>query len=275
MLGTNYFYWETLKRYIVAFGMMFSDMHFKRGDGEMIKIPISYGPKEKFLARLRRREEHPEDNGYAIATTLPRMSFEVTGIYYDNTRALNKMNRYIRPIYGGDPLVNNSNKMKYIRAGAPYNIEFELVMAAKFESDMSAMLDMVLPMFRPEQVLSIHVAKDKNVPYDPSIQDWQANFNSGVDVIMDTPIILNSLNLEDTYEGDFETRRILRWTLRFTMKGWFLGASESASIIKLPQSTIDPQGTFKFIPYTDTKNWAEITIDDSDNIKWYEEFTNI
>ena len=88
-------------------------------------------------------------------------------------------------------------------------------------------------------------------------------------------MVLNHLSLEDTYEGDFETLRVLRWTLTFTMKAWFMGNSQYSSIIKLPQTTINPQGTFKFTPYTDSKNWMEITIDDADNIKWYEEFTDL
>lgn len=275
MLGTNYFYWETLKKYIVAFGLIFSDIHFKRPLGEMIKVPISYGPKEKMLARLRRREENPSDKGYSIALTMPRMSFEITNIYYDSSRVLNKFNQYVKPIYGGDPSINNSNKMKYVRAGAPYNIDFELTMAAKFESDVSALLDIIIPMFKPEQMVSIFVAKNKNVPYDPNIKDWQENFNGGVDLIIDTPVILNSLSLEDSYEGDFETARILHWTLSFTMKGWLMGPSTSAAVIKLPQATIYPDGTYKYIPYTVNRNWAELTIDDADNIQWYEEFTAI
>ena len=273
MLGTHYFYWETIKHYIVAFGTMFSDIRFKRGDGVEIKVPIAYGPKEKFLARLQRREEHPNDRGYSIAMTLPRMSFEVTGMHYDSSRALNRMNQYVKPLNSGGVVPGEANKMKHIRAGAPYNISFDLVIMAKFESDVSAMLDIILPMFRPEQTVSVHITKDKDVPYSPSIPNWQRDFNSGVDIIIDTPIIFNSMNLEDTYEGDFETGRILKWTLSFTMKGWFLGSSESTSIIKLPQSTVSPEGTFHYIPYTDTKNWAQITIDDKDNIKWYEEFT--
>lgn len=275
MLGTNYFYWETIKKYIVGFGMMFSDIHFKRPGGEMILVPISYGPKEKMLARLRRREENPNDGGYAIAMTMPRMSFEMTGIHYDSDRALNKINQYIKPLDAGGVIPEESNKMKYIRVGAPYNLQFELTIAAKFESDVSALLDIILPMFRPEQMISIHVAKNKDVPYDPSVENWERDFNGGVDIIIDTPVILNSLSLEDNYEGDFETARILHWTITFTMKAWFLSNSQSGSIIKLPQSTINPQGTFKYIPYTNTKNWAEITIDDADNIQWYEEFTDL
>lgn len=273
MLGTNYFYWQTIKHYIVAFGMMFSDIHFKRPDGNQIKVPISYGPKEKFIARIQRREEHT-DKGYQIAFTLPRMSFEITNIYYDSSRVLNRINQYVRT-FKIDGTPTNTNRMKYVRAGAPYNIDFELVAYAKFESDVSALLDIILPMFRPEQMLSVHIVKDRDVPYNQNDPNWQEYFNSGVDLIIDTPVVFNNVTLTDTYEGDFETGRTLQWTFNFTMKGWFMGASDNASVIKLPQSTIDPLGTFKYIPYTVNKNWAEITIDDADNIQWYEEFIPI
>lgn len=271
MLGTHYFYWQTIKHYITAFGMIFTDIHFKRPNGEMIKVPISYGPKEKMLARLQRREEHP-DKGYSIAFTLPRMSFEITSIYYDSSRVLNKINQFVKPI-NAPAIPGQANRMKFIRTGAPYNIDFELVAFAKYESDVSALLDIILPMFRPEQMVSVHIAKDRNVPYSPSIPNWQEYYNGGVDLIVDTPVVFNSMALTDTYEGDFETGRTLQWTFRFTMKGWFLGTSDEASVIKLPQSTIDPEATFKYIPYTVNKTWAEITIDDADNIQWYEEIT--
>lgn len=275
MLGTHYFYWQTLKHYIVAFGTIFTDMHFKRPEGDMIQVPLSYSPVEKMLARLEKREGNQPDKGYGIALTLPRMGFEITSIYYDSSRALNKVNRYVKTINSSGTYSGNPNRMKYVRAGAPYNIEFQLTILTKFESDISAMLDIILPMFKPEQMISVHIANDRDVAYDPSISNWQEYFNSGVDIVIDTPVLFNHMNMDDSYDGDFETRRTLQWTLSFTMKAWFLGAGDDAPVIKLPQSTIDPEGIFKYIPYTVNKNWAEITIDDADNIEWYTEFTSL
>jgi hypothetical protein len=40
---------------------------------------------------------------------------------------------------------------------------------------------------------------------------------------LDVPTILNSMSIEDTYEGDYENRRALIYTYNFTMKCWFFG----------------------------------------------------
>ena len=56
MFGT-YFYNETFKRAVSIFGTLFNNITVKKvkADGTVLteqKVPISYGPKQKFLQRL-------------------------------------------------------------------------------------------------------------------------------------------------------------------------------------------------------------------------------
>ena len=270
MLGNHYFYWSIIKNNIVAFGSLFDGLYVTRSNHEKIKVPISYGPKEKMLARLERRESH-EDGGYGIALTLPRMSFEMTGMTYDSDRASNKRNMYVKPLTTGDIQTDAANHSKFAYATVPYNIDFELSIVVKYESDVAALISKILPMFRPQVNIPIIIGHNKHVEYDASIQDYIECFRSGMEITVDTPIFLNSVTFEDTYEGDFETRRALIWTLSFTMKAEFIGASHTSPIIKKP-STGSLEGTFNFIPYAGDKTWNEITVDDQDNIEWLVEF---
>ena len=56
-----------------------------------------------------------------------------------------------------------------------------------------------------------------------------------MNIVMDTPIVLNSVNIEDTYEGDFLTRRALIWNLDFTIQGYFFGPVSTTGVIKRTQ----------------------------------------
>ena len=49
---------------------------------------------------------------------------------------------------------------------------------------------------------------------------------------MDIPVVLDNINIEDSYEGDFERRRALIWTLDFTLKGYIYGPVKKSGIIK-------------------------------------------
>jgi hypothetical protein len=86
MLGT-YFYHEIIRRTIVAFGTLFNNIHIQHRDNDGnvvddIKVPLAYASMQKFLAKIQQQA----DLSKPVAITLPRMSFEMTGINYDPTR---------------------------------------------------------------------------------------------------------------------------------------------------------------------------------------------
>ena len=203
MLGHT-FYHNTIRRYVILFGTLFNDIHINRVDTggsvtQTIKVPISYGPKEKMLARL---DADPNLNRPAIV--LPRMSFELTDLNYGPTRKLNTIGK----IVAANP--NDTNAAKYQYTPVPYDLNFILSIAVKNADDGTRILEQILPFFTP-------------------------NWNSTVDLIpelgikLDVPIVLNAVSSEDSYEGDFEARRSIVWTLSFTMKGYIFGPTRPAN----------------------------------------------
>ena len=83
----EYFYNEIFRKTVISFGTLFNDITIKKTDSSgnvvnVIKVPLAYGPTQKFLARL----EQSPDLSKATQITLPRMSFELSGINYDPSR---------------------------------------------------------------------------------------------------------------------------------------------------------------------------------------------
>ena len=195
MFGTTFDH-NTLRKYVILFGTVFNNIYITRQNpaGETVqtlKVPLSYGPKEKFLARL---EGNP-DLDKKIAITVPRISFEMTSFTYDPERKLNTLNRTVK-----------DNKSQY--QSVPYNITFQMSILVKNAEDGTKIVEQILPYFTPEWTASVHLIPDMEV--DP----W------------DIPIILNDISTEDTYEGNFETRRAIIWTLNFTLKGYLFGPTK-------------------------------------------------
>lgn len=195
MFGTTYSH-DVLRKYVILFGTLFNDIYINRKNSagapvQTIRVPLSYGPKEKYLARL---DGNP-DLANKVAITVPRISFEMVSFEYDPDRKLNTLNRKTK---------NN----RYMYQPVPYNIQFEMSVLVKNADDGTKIIEQILPYFTPEWTASIHLV--------PEMEDdpW------------DIPIILNDVSVQDSYEGNFETRRAIIWTLSFTMKGYIFGPSK-------------------------------------------------
>ena len=203
------FEYDLIRKYVVLFGTMFNDIYIRRTDSsgqplQTIKIPISYSPKEKMLARI---DADPNLNRpYAI--TLPRMAFEMTGMYYASTRKLQTVNRQVK--YQTD----EASRAKYQYVPVPYDFMFNLYIMVKNAEDGTKILEQILPFFTP---------------------DWTATVNliPEMDVKSDIPLVLQTVNVEDTYEGNYDTRRSLTWTLGFVMKGYVYGPIKKSGLITL------------------------------------------
>ena len=209
MLGTTYYH-ETIRKCVIGFGTLFNDIHITRKDSagkvqQSMKVPLAYGPKNKFLVRLR---EDPSISK-TVAITLPRMGFEIGAITYDGQRKLNKIQKVKKAGSSG-------NKVDTQYMPVPYNIDFEMYAMAKNSDDALQIVEQILPYFQPE--------------YTVTINDIVA-MNSKRDV----PIVLNSISYEDNYQGDFTTRRALIYTLSFTAKFYLYGPVTSSKVIKTVQ----------------------------------------
>jgi len=204
MFGT-YFYHQTSRKMVVAFGTLFNNIEVRRTDSsdavtEIIKIPLSYGPKDKMLVRI---SQDPNLNP-KVALTVPRMGFELTSMTYDGARKLNTMGRNVKK--GTTGLKKQFNPV-------PYNWDFSLYVFVKNAEDGTQILEQILPFFTPDFTVTMTLI-------------------SGMTVKMDIPLVLNSVTSEDSYEGDFATRRSIIWTLSFLMKGFlYPSVTDNAKII--------------------------------------------
>ena len=220
---TNHFYHEIIRKTIVSFGTLFNNIEIQHTDKagkvvSVIKVPISYGPQQKFLARITQGRDYSD--GVGTTLTLPRMAFEVMGMNYDSTRKVSTMQTF-------KAVNKKTNKLIKGYMPVPYNINMQLSILAKLNEDAIQILEQILPYFQPAFNLTIDL----------------------VDVIgekRDMPITLEGIQMEDNYEDDFLTRRALTYTLNFTCKTYLFGpiANNSEGLIKKVQADY----------YTDTSN---------------------
>jgi hypothetical protein len=215
MLSSNVFYHGLIRKTIVAFGSLFSDIYIDRKQGDSVtgttiqrlQIPLAYAPKEKWIVRLD-SDPNLEQHTY---TTLPRMSFEINGYSYDAQRKLNRMQQ----IKCGSGI----DSMTYMYTPVPYNIEISLYVLTKTQEDGLQIIEQILPTFTPEYTLSINAVPDMNVKQD-------------------IPVILNSVSVSDEYDGDFQTRRFVTHTLNFTLKTSLFGAVSGQAVISQVEANI-------------------------------------
>lgn len=208
MLG-NYFYNEAIRKTVVGFGTLFNNIELKKKNPEsgdileVEKVPLAYGPKQKFLTRL---EQNPEV-GRKVAIQLPRLYFELTGISYDPSRKTSPVQRY-RTIINED---GSEVKQQYVPV--PYNMEFELGIIAKNQDDGLQILEQILPFFQPNFNITINMVADMDEKKDVLIE-------------------LTNINHEDDWEDDFLQRRSITWVLNFVAKSYIYGPYSQAGLIK-------------------------------------------
>jgi len=212
MLG-NQFYHETMRKIVVSFGTLFNNIQIVRKNSsgavvQSMKVPLAYGPQQKFLARLN------SDPALAskVAVTLPRLGFEMNGITYDPSRKLNRVQKFRKVKKSAD----NADKLDTQFMPVPYNIEFTLYAMAKNSDDALQIVEQILPYFQPDYTLTVNDMADMGIKRD-------------------IPIILNSVTYEDNYQGDFTERRAIIYTMTFTAKFYLYGPVTSSSVIKTVQ----------------------------------------
>ncbi len=210
MFGHQY-YNGVIRKYVIAFGSLFNDIVIQRMNRSGVKIqsiavPIAYGPKEKFLVRFRADPNLSQQ----VALTLPRMGFEITSMAYNGARKLSSSLRNIS-INTSD---NNKVKSQYVPV--PYDFTFALSIFCKNADDGSQILEQILPYFRPEFTMNVRLIPELNI-------------------VADTPVVLQDVSTEDTYEGNFEERRALVHTVNFNLKGYLYGPSSKSGVIKRSQ----------------------------------------
>mgnify|MGYP001395968783 CR=1 FL=1 len=178
----EHFYNEIFRSVIISFGSLFNgiEVHKKDADNDtfsIIKVPLSYGPTQKFLARM----EQQADLNKPVQMTLPRMSFEMTGIAYDGTRKTQPTKMF--------KTTDRGKKLQKVYLPVPYNVTFELSIMSKLNEDCLQIIEQILPYFQPAYTTTVDLVEE-------------------IGEKRDIPIVLNSINFTDDYEGDFSSRRL-------------------------------------------------------------------
>ena len=230
MLG-SYTYNKILRKCVIGFGTLFNNIECRKEnkDGSVysrMKVPLAYGPRQKFLARL----EQQADLNQKVAITVPRLSFEMTGISYDSSRKLAPTTLTLK--------ADTNNAVKKQFTPVPYNIDFELNVISKTNDESLEIMEQILPVFQPSFQMTIKLVDDMN--------DFR-----------DVPIILNSVSYSDDYEGTFDDRKITLITMQFTVKAYIFGPVGTAAPIKkakadiyttMPSSTSTRQVAYQVTP---------------------------
>ena len=201
----QHFYNQTLKKAVAVFGTIFNNIKIVQTGSTESRVPISYGPRQKFLARIKADTVAAGDK--TIAIKVPRMSFEISDISFDATAKLNKFNKRTLAIPGQTAKVNT------VMQSVPYNVGMQLNIYAKNQDDALQIFEQILPVFTPE--------------YTVAIKDME-----GPGTVTDVPIVLTGTSIQDDYEGDFQTRRSIVYSLDFTMKVRFAGGVSEQGLIR-------------------------------------------
>ena len=209
---TNHFYNEAIRKTVVGFGTLFNNIEIERKDPqtkdvlEVQKVPLAYGPKDKFLSRIEQNPDPTPGQPYEYMR-IPRMYFEMTGINYDSARKTSPIQKY-RSVVN-----DNGNEVRVQYVPVPYNIDFELGILVKSQDDGLQIIEQILPYFQPNCNITL-------------------NFIPDMDEKRDVAIIMNNVDLEDSWDGEYNNRRSIIWTLTFTAKSYIYGPFNQAGIIR-------------------------------------------
>lgn len=207
MFQDVHFYHRTIRRCVVAFGNLFNQItlvKYAKGtfdEIERITVPISYSANENYAQRILGNPDIPT----AVQIKLPRMSFEMIGLSYDPSRKLSSLEEECATVNGEKVTVPSPS---------PYNIQFELNIYVRNIEDGTQIIEQILPYFNPDYTLAMKYIDEMNL-------------------VKNTPIILDEITNTNGFEGDNETVRYVNWRLTFTMKTYLYGpVSSGRSIIR-------------------------------------------
>ena len=226
MFGTH-FYNEGMRRLTIAFGQIFNKIvvQTKDANGSVVKrftVPLAYAPKEKFIVRLTQQGDLTDKQ---FATVLPRMGFEISGIEYDPSRKLNKLQKFRKPKTDGSTS-DQTNKMDFNYSPVPYNITYKLFIFTATAENGLQIVEQIVPYFQPDYTVTINMVPDLGIKRD-------------------VPIIIGDIQYEDSYDGNFETRRAVIYTMTFTAKTYLYGPATAGGIVRKVQSDLGTDSVSK------------------------------
>jgi len=211
----EYFYHEIFRKTVIGFGTLFNNITIRKTNSQgavtsILKVPLAYGPTQKFLARL---DQNPNINA-PTSLSLPRMSFEMNGLTYDSSRKTTSTQTFI------SQKLSEKTKATKTFMPVPYNMRFELSIMSKNNEDALEIIEQILPYFQPQYNITINLVDE-------------------IGEKRDVPVVLEGISMSDDYEGDFTTRRALVYTLNFTAKTYLFGPVDRSGSGLILTSTVD------------------------------------
>ena len=215
----QHFYNKSIRNTVIAFGTIFNNINIKRLDSsgnplQTVRVPLSYAPKEKFIARLDQNANLTGSDS-SVAITLPRMSFDVNSYSYDSSRKLNKNQK----VSVAKNATGDEKRLYTQHSPVPYDVGFELNVFTATSDDGLQIIEQILPFFQPDYTVTMIIDRDI------------------MDTKRDIPFILESVDYEDSYQGALTDRRRIIYTLKFTAKIYLYGPISSSAIIR--QTSVD------------------------------------
>jgi hypothetical protein len=207
---TNPFYYQTVRKTIIAFGSLFNNLYIvrKQDDNDVkIKVPIIYSTKEKFIQRYNDTLNRDNNDSIVLQTILPKMGYEIGEIAYDPSRKKISVNKRI---------IETEEGIRLAYTEVPYNVNIALTAYVRYVDDGLQIMEQILPFFTPDFTVAIK-QKVLNQP----------------DEHMNIPFILNSVGQQTDYEGSMEVNsRMIMWTYNFTAKINLFGPLSDTGVIR-------------------------------------------
>lgn len=210
MLGHDAFYYNIIRKYIIAMGSLFNNIHVIRTDADAqvkdIKVPITFASKDKARNQLNSLHSRLKDQS-KVGQILPRISYTLTGIEFDTTRLLNsRLNR-------SSHLNHETLTVSELPIGKPYNLTYQVSIWTKYIDDMFQIIEQSLAFFNPDYHITV-----KEIPE--------------LDVETNIPIIYRGCTPAFETEYDDNSWRVIRFDIDFEMKGWIYPPITNESIIE-------------------------------------------
>jgi hypothetical protein len=202
------FYHGTIRKYVIAFGNLFNGIYVQRLDVngnriQTIAVPLAYGPKERFLVRMAQDPNLDQE----VQITLPRMGFEIQSLAYAPQRKLSSTLKNVKL------KTSDYDRVDTQYTPVPYDINIMLSIFVRNADDGAQIVEQIVPYFRPEFTTNVILIPEMGIT-------------------VDTPVVLQDVSIEDTYEGDFDTRRALIYNMNFQVKAYMYGPVSNSGLIK-------------------------------------------
>lgn len=202
------FYHGTIRKYVIAYGNLFNNIYVQRLDVngnriQTIAVPLAYGPREKWLARMAQDPNLDQE----VQITLPRMGFEIQSLAYAPQRKLSSTLKNVKL------KTSDYDRVDTQYTPVPYDINIMLSIFVRNADDGAQIVEQIVPYFRPEFTTNVILIPEMGIT-------------------VDTPVVLQDVSIEDTYEGDFDTRRALIYNMNFQVKAYIYGPVSNSGLIK-------------------------------------------